>query len=122
MHFDHGEIFISLMIIQGYVYSVFNLVYESNVASCKIWDSMGFDRIGRVPACGNLKGHDRLVDAIQYGRHLVPKEEAEKRFAGVRLQSQRTTGTNTEKLASDQADATVSGASGATEVNPSVLL
>jgi len=31
---------------QGYIYSVFNLVYVSNVASCRLWDSLGFDRIG----------------------------------------------------------------------------
>jgi len=36
---------------------------------------------GRVPGCGLLKGHDELVDAIQYGRHLVPKEEVVRRMA-----------------------------------------
>lgn len=56
----------------GYTYSVFNLVYETNVASCKIWDALGFKRIGRVPGCGNLKSYpDRFVDAIIYGRDLV---------------------------------------------------
>ncbi|KAK4155674.1 hypothetical protein C8A00DRAFT_13330 [Chaetomidium leptoderma] len=55
----------------GYKYSVFNLVYETNVASCKIWDGLGFKRIGRVKGAGNLKSHpDRLVDAIIYGRDL----------------------------------------------------
>jgi len=34
---------------QGYIYSVFNLVYVSNVASCRLWDSLGFDRIGTSP-------------------------------------------------------------------------
>ncbi|KAK6067169.1 histone acetyltransferase spt10 [Seiridium cupressi] len=54
-----------------YTYSVFNLVYETNVASCKIWDGLGFKRIGRVKGCGNLKSYpDRLVDAIIYGRDL----------------------------------------------------
>lgn len=55
----------------GYSYSVFNLVYETNVASCRIWDALGFKRIGRVKGCGNLKSYpDRLVDAIIYGREL----------------------------------------------------
>lgn len=56
---------------QGYTYSVFNLVYETNVASCKIWDGLGFKRIGKVPKCGNLKSSpDEYVDAIIYGRVL----------------------------------------------------
>ncbi|KAJ5947306.1 Acyl-CoA N-acyltransferase [Penicillium verhagenii] len=52
----------------GYTYAVFNLVYESNVASCRLWDSLGFKRIGRIPGGGRLKGE--YVDAIIYGRGL----------------------------------------------------
>lgn len=49
-----------------------NLVYETNVASCRIWDALGFKRIGRVPGCGKLKSYpDRFVDAIIYGRDLA---------------------------------------------------
>jgi RimJ/RimL family protein N-acetyltransferase len=56
---------------QGYIYSVFNLVYETNVASIKIWESLGFERIGRVKRCGNLKSHPgKLIDAIVFGRDL----------------------------------------------------
>lgn len=36
------------MSVQGYTYSVFNLVYETNVASCRIWDSLGFERISTL--------------------------------------------------------------------------
>jgi hypothetical protein len=57
---------------KGYTYSVFNLVYETNVASCRIWDALGFKRIGRVRGCGNLKSYDEPVDAIIYGRELTP--------------------------------------------------
>lgn len=61
--------------MQGFTYSVFNLVYETNVASCKIWDSLGFERIGRVKKCGNLKSFPgRKIDAIVYGYDF---EEAE---------------------------------------------
>jgi hypothetical protein len=56
--------------LQGYTYSVFNLVYETNVASCRIWDALGFKRIGRVKGCGRLKSHSFPVDAIIYGREL----------------------------------------------------
>lgn len=75
--------------LQGYTYSVFNLVYETNVASCRIWDALGFKRIGRVKSCGNLRSHpDELVDAIMYGRDLGPEGEdfvSEERFDKIRF-------------------------------------
>lgn len=59
--------------IQGYVYSIFNLVYDTNVASLRIWDGLGFERIGRVKGAGRLRSYpDRYVDAIIYGRVLEP--------------------------------------------------
>lgn len=70
-----GEAYLDYAPKLGYSYSVFNLVYETNVASCKIWDALGFKRIGRVPGCGNLKSYPgRLVDAIIYGRDLTVGE------------------------------------------------
>jgi hypothetical protein len=45
-------------------------VYETNVASCRIWDALGFKRVGRVKGCGNLKSYSYPVDAIIYGREL----------------------------------------------------
>ncbi|KAI1773267.1 hypothetical protein F4818DRAFT_423749 [Hypoxylon cercidicola] len=68
-----GECYLDWAPKLGYTYSVFNLVYETNVASCKIWDALGFKRIGRVKGCGNLKSYpERLIDAIIYGRDLGP--------------------------------------------------
>lgn len=55
----------------GYTYSVFNLVFETNVAARRIWESLNFKRLGRVKSAGILKGHDRAVDALIYGRELV---------------------------------------------------
>lgn len=73
-----GEAYINWAPRLGYSYSVFNLVYETNVASCRIWDALGFKRIGRVPRCGNLKSYPgRLVDAIIYGRDLSVSESEE---------------------------------------------
>lgn len=47
------------------------MVYESNVASCRLWDSLGFKRIGRVPGGGSIKSQPgEFVDAIIYGRGL----------------------------------------------------
>ncbi|KAK2797388.1 hypothetical protein FQN50_009189 [Emmonsiellopsis sp. PD_5] len=72
----------------GYTYSVFNLVYENNVASCRIWDALGFKRIGKVPQAGNLRSYPgQLVDAIIYGRDLGPEGEdfvSEERFDKIR--------------------------------------
>lgn len=55
----------------GYAYSVFNLVFESNVASLRIWDSLGFDRIGYVKNVAMLKGYDKLVGAVMFGKDLL---------------------------------------------------
>lgn len=73
-----GEAYIDWAPRLGYTYSVFNLVYETNVASCRIWDALGFKRIGRVKGCGNLKSYpDRLIDALIYGRDLAPGDSEE---------------------------------------------
>ena len=84
-----GEVYIDWAPKLGYIYSVFNLVYETNVASCRIWDSLGFKRIGRVKECGNLRSYpDQLIDAIIYGRDLGPEGEdyvTEERFDKIRF-------------------------------------
>ncbi|KAF2765576.1 hypothetical protein EJ03DRAFT_338962 [Teratosphaeria nubilosa] len=73
----------------GYTYSVFNLVYETNVASLRIWDALGFKRIGRIKGCGNLKSYpDQLVDAIIFGRELGGEGDeyvSEERFDKIRF-------------------------------------
>jgi hypothetical protein len=66
-----GESYLEWAPRLGYTYAVFNLVYESNVASCRLWDSLGFKRIGRVPGGGSIKSQPgEFVDAIIYGRGL----------------------------------------------------
>lgn len=59
------------------------------MASIRIWDALGFKRIGRVKACGNLRSSpDALVDAIIYGRDLGPEGEdfvSEERFDKIRF-------------------------------------
>lgn len=85
-----GETYLEWAPRLGYTYSVFNLVYETNVASCRIWDALGFKRIGRVKGAGNLKSHPgQLVDAIIYGRDLEQGEGdelvSEERFDKIRF-------------------------------------
>ncbi|OAX81025.1 hypothetical protein ACJ72_04635 [Emergomyces africanus] len=83
-----GECYLEWAPLLGYTYSVFNLVYETNVASCRIWDALGFKRIGKVPGCGNLRSHpNQPVDGIIYGRDLGPEGEdfvSEERFDKIR--------------------------------------
>lgn len=59
------------------------------MASCRIWDALGFKRIGRIKECGNLRSHpEALVDAIIYGRDLGPEGEdfvSEERFDKIRF-------------------------------------
>ncbi|KAF2157424.1 hypothetical protein K461DRAFT_250409 [Myriangium duriaei CBS 260.36] len=66
-----GEAYVKWAPQLGYTYSIFNLVYETNIASMRIWDALGFERVGRVKGCGALKSHPgRLIDAIVFGREL----------------------------------------------------
>ncbi|WPH04293.1 Hypothetical protein R9X50_00718200 [Acrodontium crateriforme] len=84
-----GEVYLDWAPKLGYTYSVFNLVYETNVASLRIWDGLGFKRIGRVKGCGNLKSFpDQLVDAIIFGRELGGEGDesvSEERFDKIRF-------------------------------------
>lgn len=84
-----GECYLEWAPKLGYAYSVFNLVYETNVASLRIWDALGFKRIGRVKGCGNLKSYpDQLIDAIIFGRELGGEGDeyvSEERFDKIRF-------------------------------------
>ena len=42
----------------GYRGSVFNLVYANNEASVRIWDRLGFYKVGRIPQAGLLRRAD----------------------------------------------------------------
>lgn len=72
--------------MQGYTYSVFNLVFETNTGSIKIWESLGFKRLGKIKGAGKLKGHANPVDAIIFGRDLSPDTDfvADQRFEKIR--------------------------------------
>jgi RimJ/RimL family protein N-acetyltransferase len=51
----------------GYQSSIFNLVFATNIASIRIWEKLGFERVGIVKGAGMLKGYTELVDAYMYG-------------------------------------------------------
>lgn len=64
----------------GYRASVFNLVYANNQASLRIWDRLGFSRIGVVPEAGLLRrseeegGGEVYVDAYAVYKKFDPVE------------------------------------------------
>ncbi|PWW71687.1 zf-H2C2-domain-containing protein, partial [Tuber magnatum] len=82
-----GEAFLDYAPKLGYTYSMFNLIYETNIASCKIWDSLGFKRIGKVKGAGRLSSSNYLVDAIIFGRDLNDDEDyvSDERFDKIRF-------------------------------------
>ncbi|WLF79191.1 Protein spt10 [Lodderomyces elongisporus] len=57
----------------GYTYTMFNLVFESNAAARKLWESLNFKRVGKIANAAYVKGSEIPVDAIIYGRDLMPK-------------------------------------------------
>jgi len=63
----------------GYKASVFNLVYATNTGSLRIWDSLGFTRVGLIPRAGRLRradgSGDEWIDAVIYYRSFVDEEE-----------------------------------------------
>ncbi|KAL3861228.1 hypothetical protein ACJMK2_007277 [Sinanodonta woodiana] len=58
----------------GYKASYFNVVFETNEASVRLWRKLGFKEIGRIPKAGNLKGLG-YTDALQfyYDFETLPK-------------------------------------------------
>lgn len=71
-----GRIYLKWAPRLGYTYSVFNLVFETNVASVKIWERLGFEKIGRIKGAARLRGYAKPVDAIMYGKDLLEDDPA----------------------------------------------
>lgn len=65
-----GETYTKWAPLLGYKSSVFNLVFKSNPGSYKIWDKLGYTRVGVVKDAGRLKlgdnGEEIYTDAIIY--------------------------------------------------------
>ncbi|ORX35795.1 hypothetical protein BD324DRAFT_661160 [Kockovaella imperatae] len=59
----------------GYRGSVFNLVYENNAASLRLWDKLGFQRVGKIPRAGRLRsgpnGTEEYIDAVVVFKSFV---------------------------------------------------
>lgn len=53
-----------------YTYIMLNLVFITNVASQKVWEAIGFEKIGRIPHAVKAEGYPQPVDALIYGMTL----------------------------------------------------
>jgi L-amino acid N-acyltransferase YncA len=65
-----GETMLELAPDRGYRAVMYNLVFETNIPSLKLWESLGFQEIGRIPAAALLPG-GRYADAIMLYRSLT---------------------------------------------------
>ena len=73
--------------MQGYSYSVFDLVYETNVASSRLLEGLDFERLGMIPGCGRMGNQLEPVSAIIYGKSLkfeADNPASEERFDRIR--------------------------------------
>ncbi|KAI8076769.1 uncharacterized protein BX664DRAFT_343882 [Halteromyces radiatus] len=71
-----GESFPQIASALGYQASVFNLVFQNNEASIKIWRRLGFKEAGRIPKAGRLENSPgKLVDAIIFYKDFTEQNE-----------------------------------------------
>ncbi|WP_228061985.1 GNAT family N-acetyltransferase [[Phormidium] sp. LEGE 05292] len=70
-----GEKMLEIARWRGYIAVMFNLVFETNIPSVKLWQSLGFETIGRIPAAAHLKD-GRFVNALMLYRKLSPAQNA----------------------------------------------
>lgn len=58
-----GETMLEIAASRGYQAVMFNLVFETNTRSLNLWQSLGFQTIGRIPGAARL-GDGQVVDAL----------------------------------------------------------
>lgn len=78
-----AQAFLHYAPILGYKSSIFNLVFETNVASIRLWEKLGFEKVGIVKGAGRLKGYSNLIDAYIYG-YQFPEGKAAMTQVGAR--------------------------------------
>lgn len=65
-----GEALLDLARDRGYRAVMYNLVFETNLPSLRLWQSLGFEEIGRIPA-GVKIADDQYADALMLYKRLV---------------------------------------------------
>ncbi|HLO87090.1 MAG TPA: N-acetyltransferase [Nostocaceae cyanobacterium] len=64
-----GESMLSIAADLGYEAVMFNLVFETNIASINLWLSLGFEIIGRIPQAVKLED-EKTIDALMMYREI----------------------------------------------------
>ncbi|MEM6753940.1 MAG: GNAT family N-acetyltransferase [Cyanobacteria bacterium P01_C01_bin.38] len=64
-----GETMLSIAQSLGYQAVMFNLVFETNIPSILLWESLGFQTIGRIPAAVE-QNESSYIDALIMYREL----------------------------------------------------
>jgi ribosomal protein S18 acetylase RimI-like enzyme len=77
-----GETMLSIAADLGYKAVMFNLVFETNIPSIRLWESLGFQTIGRIPAAVELD-RNSYIDALMMYRQLSPTKQEEDYRGGV---------------------------------------
>ncbi len=67
-----GETMLKIAGSLGYQAVMFNLVFETNIPSIRLWESLRFQTIGRIPAAVELEDSS-YVDALIMYRQLGVK-------------------------------------------------
>ncbi|MEH2054558.1 GNAT family N-acetyltransferase [Nostoc sp.] len=65
-----GEAMLSIAANLGYEAVMFNLVFETNIPSITLWQSLGFEIIGRIPGAAKLENGQVVEALILY--HALP--------------------------------------------------
>jgi L-amino acid N-acyltransferase YncA len=65
-----GEAMLDLARDRGYRAVMYNLVFATNVPSLRLWESMGFQEIGRIPEGAHLPD-GQYVDAVMLYKSLL---------------------------------------------------
>lgn len=61
-----GRSFLKMARDLGYKSSYFNLVFQSNAVSIRLWESLGFERVAVLEHAADLSGVDGLDTAYGY--------------------------------------------------------
>ncbi|MBV6625254.1 MAG: GNAT family N-acetyltransferase [Rivularia sp. (in: Bacteria)] len=67
-----GETMLGIAQALGYQAVIFNLVFETNIPSIRLWQSLGFQTIGSIPAAVELED-STYIDALVMYRQLEVK-------------------------------------------------
>ncbi len=69
-----GETMLGIAQALDYQAVMFNLVFETNISSIRLWQSLGFQTIGRIPAAVELE-NSTYIDALVMYRRLAVRNK-----------------------------------------------